>query len=54
MALPSHEPVDTALYILDSRGKLVSFTEQTDSRGVSDLLQILILSFDNPSPKVWD
>lgn len=33
LALSSGEPVDTALYILDSRGKLVTFTEQKDSRG---------------------
>ena len=36
VALPGGE-VDTALYILDGRGKLVTFTEQKDGKGVSSL-----------------
>ena len=32
--LPETEPVDTALYIFDDRGKLVDCAEEKDTKGV--------------------
>ena len=40
--LPGSEPIDTALYIFDSRGKFVTCTENRDTKGVSKKTQISI------------